>query len=195
MSISTELPLRSHHGQDIPEPGTYDLDQSHTTVEFVARHMMITKIRGRFTDVRGVVEIAEVPEESRAEVVLGAHSVTTFDANRDAHLRAADFFDAENHPEITFHSTAIEPGGSGTWKLHGDLTIRGITRPVTLELEFDGATAERVGFSASTEVRREDWGLVWNVALEAGGVMVGSKVRIEIAAQAVRRADSGDLAA
>lgn len=195
MTSAANSPVRSYQGRLIPAPGVYDLDASHTTVEFVARHMMITKVRGRFAGVRGTIEVAEQPEHSRAEVVIDAGSLTTFDANRDAHLRNPDFFDVDNHPEITFRSTSVEPGGGDAWKLNGALTIRGITRPVTLDVEFEGASANRIGFSAAAEVNREDWGLVWNVALETGGVMVGPKVRIEIAAQAVRRAETAGIAA
>ena len=188
--------VRIHEGREVPHPGTYELDRSHSAVEFVARHLMISKVRGRFADFDGRIEIAQVPEDSSVEVTARAASVDTGDSARDDHLRSPDFFDAESYPTITFRSTRVEAHKSGRWDVHGDLTVRDVTRPVIVAVDFDGATRtpwgqDRVGFSAATELDREDWGLTWNQALETGGVLVGKKVRIELNVEGVR-SDAGE---
>jgi polyisoprenoid-binding protein YceI len=194
MSTTTTPSLtREHKGTHLPVPGTYDIDPKHTSVEFVARHLMISKVRGRFDDVQGTITVADVPEESSVEVTIGASSVRTGEDQRDAHLRSGDFFDVETHPTWTFKSTAVGQDGD-QWKVTGDLTISGSTHPVVLDVEFDGANATpwgttAVGFSASTEIDREQWGLTYNQVLETGGVMVGKKVRIELQVEAVARAE------
>jgi polyisoprenoid-binding protein YceI len=185
--------LRTHDDREIPVPGDYVVDPAHTSVEFVGRHLMITKVRGRFPEVTGTVTIADDPERSHVEVEIKVATVDTGNNDRDAHLRSADFFDAEQYPTITFRSTKVEAGTSGTWAVTGDLTVRDVTRAITLQVDFDGANAspmgdERIAFSAATEVDREDWGLTWNVALETGGMLVGKKVRIELNVQAVAAA-------
>ena len=182
--------LRTHDDRPVPVAGTYQIDPAHTAVEFVGRHLMITKVRGRFGDVRGQITIAEEPEASHAEVELGVSSLSTGDDDRDAHLRSGDFFDVETYPTITFRSTSVRAAGDSTWELTGDLTVRDQTRPVTLQVDFDGANVsplgdERIGFSAATEVNREDFGLTWNVALETGGLLVGKTARIELSVQAI----------
>jgi polyisoprenoid-binding protein YceI len=182
--------LRAHHDLEIPVAGEYVIDPAHTSVEFIGRHLMITKVRGRFTDVSGTITVDEKPERSRVEVDISVASIATGDHRRDDHLRSPDFFDVEKHPAIAFRSTKVEQMTSDSWTVTGDLTVRDVTRPVTLQVEFDGAGAspfgdERISFSAATEVDREDWGLNWNVALETGGVLVGKRVRIEINVQAV----------
>ena len=138
------------------------------------------------------MHIAEVPEESSVEVTIDAASVETSQAQRDGHLRSGDFFDVEHHPTLTFKSTSVAGGDDGGWKVAGDLTLRGVTRPVVLDVEFDGANttpwgSRAVAFSASTEIDREDWGLTYNQALETGGVVVGKKVRIELNVEATAR--------
>lgn len=183
---------REYKGLQIPEAGTYEFDPSHTTVEFVGRHMMITKVRGRFTDFRGRLVIAESPEDSSVEVTIGAASVDTSDEKRDGHLRSPDFLDVERYPDITFRSSRVDVGSDGTATVTGDLTVKDVTRPVTLDVEFDGAQGDpwggqRLGFSATAEIDREDWGLTWNVALETGGVLVGRKIRLEFNVQAVKQ--------
>jgi len=194
------VPTRDFRGTPVPAAGTYDLDQAHTTVEFVARHLMITKVRGRFSDFSGVVHVADAPEESSVEVTIDAASVHTSQEQRDAHLRSADFLDVEHHPTLSFRSTKVEQGEGGTWKVTGDLTIVGNARPVVLDVEFDGANTtpwgtQAVAFSASTEIDREDWGLTYNQALETGGVVVGKKVRIELNVEAILRpAEVADVA-
>jgi polyisoprenoid-binding protein YceI len=182
--------LRTRDDREIPVAGTYTIDPTHTSVEFIGRHLMITKVRGRLPDVSGTITIDDEPTHSHVDVEIQVANLYTGDDRRDASLRSPDFFDVEHYPTITFRSTKVEPGASGTWMVTGDLTVRGVTRPVTLEVDFDGANAlpggeERIAFSAATDVDREDWGLTSNMALETGGVLVGKKVRIELNVQAV----------
>jgi polyisoprenoid-binding protein YceI len=186
--------LRTYEDREIPVAGEYTIDPTHSSVEFVGRHLMITKVRGRFPEVSGAITIDEVPEQSHVEVEIDVASLDTGNAQRDEHLRSPDFFHAEQHPTISFRTTKIEPGTAGAWAVTGDLTVRDVTRPVTLQVDFEGANAspmgdQRIAFSAVTDVDREDWGLTWNVALETGGVLVGKKVRIELNVQAVLNAD------
>ena len=190
--MSTAEALRQVNGVEVPLAGTYAIDKSHSTVEFVGRHLMITKVRGRFTDFEGLVTIADEPLESSVEATIQAASVDTGDEKRDGHLVGPDFFDVENFPTLQFRSTGVEAAKRGAWKLLGDLTIHGVTRPVTLDLEFDGSSPDpwggtRIAFTAATEVDREDWGLTWNVALETGGVLVGKKATLEIEAELVQQ--------
>jgi len=189
--------LRTHDDRVIPVPGTYDIDAAHTSVEFVGRHLMITKVRGRFSEVQGTITIGDDPEDSSVTVEIGAASVSTGNADRDAHLRSEDFFDTERYPTITFASTRVTALPDATWEVIGDLTVHGTTKPVVLQVDFDGATAspfgdERIGFSAATDVSREDFGLTWNVGLETGGVLVGKTARIELSVQAVAAKDPAD---
>lgn len=182
---------RDHKGSQVPVPGIYDIDSKHTSVEFVARHLMITKVRGRFDDVEGTITVADIPEESSVEVTIGAGSVSTGEDQRDAHLSGGDFFDVDTHPQWTFKSTAVKQAGD-QWKVEGDLTISGVSKSVVLDVDFDGANitpwgTAALGFSASTEIDREQWGLTYNQVLETGGVMVGKKVRIELNVEAVAR--------
>ena len=190
MSNQTVSVLRTRDDRMIPAAGVYEIDGAHTSVEFVGRHLMITKVRGRFSDVQGRITIAEEPENSHVEVEIGVTSVSTGNDDRDAHLKSGDFFDVEHYPAMTFASTAVMPLRNDTWELAGELTVHGTTRPITLQVDFDGGGAspmgdERIGFSAATEVNREDFGLTWNVALETGGLLVGKTARIELAVQAI----------
>ena len=190
MSDRTVSVLRTHDDRRVPVAGVYEMDGAHTSVEFVGRHLMITKVRGRFSDVRGRITIAEEPENSHVDVEIEAASLSTGNDDRDAHLKSADFFDVEHFPAITFTSTAVKARADNTWELDGDLTVRGTTRPVTLQVDFDGAEIspigdERVGFSAATDINREDFGLTWNMALETGGLLVGKNARIEISVEAI----------
>lgn len=173
----------------LPTAGTWTIDPTHTEVAFVARHLMVTKVRGRFTGIEGAITVAETPEDSQVSVTFDAATITTGADDRDAHLRSPDFLDVETFPEVRFVSTGVSRSGSG-WKLTGDLTIKDVTRQVTLDMTFDGEALDpwggtRAAFTASTEILREDWGLTWNVALENGGWLVSKSVRIEIEAQAV----------
>ena len=190
MANQTVSVLRTRDDQVIPVAGIYEIDAPHTSVEFVGRHLMITKVRGRFSDVRGQIRIDEAPEKSHVQVEIGVASLSTGNDDRDAHLKNADFFDVEHHPTITFASTGVKPLRENTWELVGDLTVHGTTKPVTLQVDFEGGGAspmgdERIGFSAATEVNREDFGLTWNVRLETGGLLVGKTARIELAVQAI----------
>lgn len=183
--------VRDLDGREIPAAGTYTLDPAHSTVEFVARHLMVSKVRGRFNDVQAEITIAEAPEQSHVEVTIATASVSTGEPKRDEHLRSADFFEAETYPTMTFRSTKVEPVRHDKWEVTGDLTIHGVTKPVVLEVEFNGAGptpwgTTAVGFSAFTELDREDWGLTWNAALETGGVVVSKRVRIELEVEATR---------
>ena len=194
MTSRTVSVLRTHDDRVIPVPGVYAIDGAHTSVEFVGRHLMITKVRGRFTDVRGQITIGEEPEASHVEVEIGAGSLSSGNADRDAHLKNADFFDVERYPTITFRSTDVRALRDNTWELVGDLTVRDTTRQVTLQVDFDGADVspfgdERIGFSAATDLDREDFGLTWNMALETGGLLVGKTARIELSVQAIAATD------
>lgn len=184
-------PVRTFQDVTVPEAGTYEIDPSHSVVEFVVRHLGLAKVRGRFNEFTGVIEVGEDPTESRVDVTIQAGGIDTRDARRDEHLRTSDFLDVENHPTLEFHSTSVSRQG-GDWRVEGDLTIRGVTRPVTLDLEFEGAMQDpwgltRIGCSATTEVDREDFGLTWNQALESGGFLVGKQVRIELSVEATRK--------
>jgi len=188
----TAVFTREYEGQTVPEAGTYAIDPGHTTIEFIGRHLMITKVRGRFTDFSGEIVIGEIPADSRVDVTIQTGSVSSSDDKRDGHLRGPDFLDVEEYPTIGFRSTKVDLRRDGSANLSGDLTIKGVTRPVVLDVEFDGAQADpwggqRLGFSAHTDIEREDWGLTWNVALEAGGVLVGKKIRLELNVEAVRQ--------
>jgi len=168
--------------------GAYVLDPAHTRVGFLARHLVVTKVRGAFDKVEARIRVGETVQDSSVEVTVDVASLTTRDEKRDAHLRSADFFDTEHHPEMTFRSTRIEPSGEGRYALTGDLTIRGVSRPITLDTEFLGTQATPWGtqaavISATAEIDREDWGLTWNVALESGGVLVSKKIQLEIDAE------------
>jgi polyisoprenoid-binding protein YceI len=171
-------------------PGTWTIDTSHSSVEFAARHVMVSKVKGRFHDFEGAITIAENPLDSKVEATIQLASVDTKDAQRDEHLRSDDFFAVATHPTMTFVSREVRPDGDD-FVVVGDLTIRGVTRPVELDLEFNGVSADpwggtRAGFTAKTEVNRRDFGLEWNVALDTGGVLVGEKVKIELEIEAVR---------
>ena len=164
--------------------GTWTVDTAHSTVGFVARHMMVAKVRGRFKDFGADLVIAENPLESRVDATVQMASVDTGDETRDNHLRTNDFFDIENHPTMTFRTTSLEPDGDD-YKLNGDLTVRGVTKPVTFDLEVGGFGKDpwgntKAGFSATTTISRKDFGVEWNVPLETGGVIVGDKVTIEL---------------
>ncbi|MBU3701919.1 MAG: YceI family protein [Acidimicrobiia bacterium] len=177
-------------GLDDLTPGTWTIDPSHTTLGFTARHLVVAKVRGRFGVVTGAVTIAEDPLSSTVAAEIEMASVDTGDAGRDEHLRSADFFDVEQFPTMTFTSTQVTGSGSD-YVLTGDLTIKGITKPVTLELEFDGVSGDpwggtRAGFTATGEIDRRDWGLEWNVALDTGGVLVGERIKLQLDIEAVK---------
>ena len=165
-------------------PGTWTFDPAHSEVGFVVRHAGISKVRGSFHDVTADFVVAEQVEDSSVDAVIKTASIDTGDESRDAHLRTADFFDVENKPEITFHSTSIQLGG-GEGTITGELTINGVTRTVELDTEFNGVVVDafettRAGFEATTTISRKDFGLTWNAVIEAGGVLVSDKVVLNL---------------
>jgi polyisoprenoid-binding protein YceI len=186
----TAVQGREHQGVSIPPTGTYELDVVHTVVGFVARHML-SKVRGQFTDFTGTVEVGESPQDSHVEVELKSKSITTHTEKRDQHLMSGDFLEIEKYPVLTFKSTAVRPNGGTSFELDGDLTIKDITRPVTLSGEFLGWGPDMEGkamfaASAKTTIDREDWDMTWNMAVETGGFLVGKKVDLEIEVEAHR---------
>lgn len=192
---SEQVSVREQGGVALPPAGTYVLDQAHTEIGFVARHML-ARVRGRFTSFDGRIEIAERPEDSGAEVEIDAGSIWTNQEMRDNHLRSGDFFDVGRFPRITFRSRGLRPTGPTTFQLVGNLTIKDVTREVLLDVEYlgFGSTLQgdaMVAFSARGEVDREDWGLTWNQVLETGGLLVGKKVQIDIEVEAIRSEDQG----
>ena len=169
--------------------GTWNIDPSHSEVGFSVRHVMISKVRGRFTGFTGTITVGEDPLASSVTVEIDASTITTGDDNRDNHLRSADFFESDKHPTWTFTSTSVTPKGSD-FVVAGDLTIHGVTRPVSLDLEFNGVNPDpwggtRSGFSATTELSRKDFGLEFNIPVDGGGVVVGDKVKVELEIEAV----------
>lgn len=176
--------------------GDYTIDPTHSRIGFVARHAMVTKVRGSFNEFTGAghLDVAN-PGDSHVELVIQAASIDTRNADRDAHLRSNDFFDMEAHPEIRFVSTAVEAVDAEHYRVTGDLTIKGVTKPVTVDFEFTGSATDpfgnhRVGFEGTTEVNRKDWGVNWNAALDAGGVLVSEKVTLEFEVSAIRAAEA-----
>jgi polyisoprenoid-binding protein YceI len=189
----TPAATRDVNGITLPTTGTFALDRSHTQVGFVARHLMVSKVRGRFTDFEGTIIVADDPSASSVEVTIQAASINTNDENRDNHVRNNDFLSVEEFPTLSFRSTKVELKPRGDWKVYGDLTVRGVTRPVVLDVEFEGVIQDpwgnqRLGFTASGEIDRNDFGVSFNAALETGGFVVSPKVKLEIEAEAVRQA-------
>jgi polyisoprenoid-binding protein YceI len=180
---------------------TYTIDAAHSGAHFTVRHMMITNVRGGFRTVKGTVTFdPENPAATSVEAEIDAASIDTREPQRDAHLRSADFFDVEQYPAITFRSTGIEAAGDDEWKLTGELTIHGVTRPVALKVEGPAPEAKdpwgnvRTGATATTKIKRSDFGLTWNAALEAGGVLVGDDVKIELELALVKSAETSKAA-
>ena len=173
--------------------GDYELDPAHTRIGFVARHAMVTKVRGSFHEFQGHLHIdGGNPAKSRGEINIVANSIDTGVADRDAHLRSNDFFDMPKFPEIKFVCTDVRPIDATTYEVTGDLSIKGTTRPVTLKMEYTGSATDpfgnlRLGLEGSVVVNRKDWGVNWNATLEAGGVLVSDKVTIEVDVSAIRR--------
>jgi polyisoprenoid-binding protein YceI len=184
------VPTRMVDGIVVPAVGTWVIDPGASRVDFWVRHLGLAKVRGRFTDVAGALAVAEDPEASSVAVDIGTASVDTHLAARDEHLRSADFLDVRRHPRLAFRSRSVARDG-GRWTVTGDLDLHGVVRPVTLGVEFLGAHTDaddrdRAMFTAATTIERDDFGLTWNQALEAGGVVVGRTVTIEIELEAVR---------
>lgn len=173
---------------------TWQIDATHASVEFAVKHLMLVTTKGRFTGVNGTIVADEAdPTRSTVEVTIDAASIDTRNEQRDTHLRSPDFLDVEHYPTITFRSRRVEPLGGDRYRVVGDLTIRGVTREVVLDATFHGRTKdpwgnERAGFSAQATIDRRDFGITWNLPLEAGGVVVGNEVKIAIEIEAVRQA-------
>ena len=172
-------------------PSVWELEASHTQVGFAVKHLMISNVKGRFAEVSGKVEL-DPSTEPRVEVTIAANSIITGDQRRDAHLKSADFLSADEFPELTFRGGRAEGDIGSRFALHGDLKIRGVTRPATLQVVNEGRVIDpwgndRIGYSATTTINRKDFGLEWNMALEAGGVLVGDEVRITIETELVRQ--------
>jgi polyisoprenoid-binding protein YceI len=179
----------------------FQLDKSHSAVEFSARHMMISKVRGRFESFDVTVTLDEAnPANTTVVATLDAASINTREAQRDAHLRSPDFLNADAHPQLVFKSSRVEQTGASTAKLHGDLTIRDMTRPVVVDVEFVGKSQSpwgqtAYGFEGNAKLNRKDWGLVWNVALETGGVLVSEEVQVHIELELIKVAEAEAVAA
>jgi polyisoprenoid-binding protein YceI len=171
--------------------GTYAIDPTHSRIGFVARHAMVTKVRGSFNDFDGSGYFdTENPTNSHLSLTIKAASIDTRNADRDAHLRSNDFFDMETYPEISFASTAVELVDDENYRVTGNLTIKGITKPVTIDFEYTGTAIDpygnqRIGLDGTTTINRKDWGVNWNAALETGGVLVGEKVTLEFEVSAI----------
>lgn len=174
-----------------PAIGVWDLDTAHSDLRIIAKHLMVTKVRGTFEELTGTIEVAEDPTESKARIEAKAASVTTGVADRDEHLRSPDFLDAATYPLVTFEASEVAPAGEA-WKLNGDLTIRGVTKPVTFDLSYEGSVQDPYGntkaaFFATGEINREEFGLTWNASLEGGGVLVSKNLKVEFEVQATLR--------
>ncbi len=172
----------------------WNIDPAHSEVGFAAKHMMISTVRGRFSEISGYIEFDEnAPKDSKIDVEVGVASVDTRQEPRDNHLRSADFFDAENHPVMKFVSTKVDHVKGNEYKITGDLTIRDTTKPVTLDATFEGVHPDpwggtRAGFTGTTKINRHDFGLNWNATIEAGGVVVGPEIKIQLEVEAVKQA-------
>ncbi len=178
------------------QPGTtfYKVDTSHSLVEFAVRHMMVATVKGRFSSFDGTLAVDwQEPSRSSVEVTIDAASIDTREPQRDNHLRSADFLDVEKYPHIVFKSTRVEVLDDSHLRVHGDLTIKDVTRPVVLEATFEGKATdpwgnERIGLTATTKLDRREFGLHWNVPLESGGILVGHEVRVNIELEAIKQA-------
>jgi polyisoprenoid-binding protein YceI len=172
--------------------GDYTLDAAHSRLGFSARHAMVTTVRGAFKDFEGTAHVdTATPGNSKVELTIKADSIDTGVADRDAHLRSADFFETEAHPEITFTSTEVERDGDD-WTITGDLTINGTTKPITIDFESTGSARDpfgnvRIGFEGHATLSRKDWGLTWNAALETGGFLVSDKIKLDFDISAIQK--------
>jgi len=180
-------------GTNLPTPGVYTVDSVHSTVGFIARHLVASKVRGNFTEFAGVITIGETPEASSLEATVQASSITTNNEMRDGHLKSADFLDLENHPTLTLKSTKITAKGGDKFELVGDLTLRGVTKSVTFDLEYLGAGPGMApgvtvaGFEARAEIDRRDFNVSFQGALENGSLVVGNKVVLELTIEAAKQ--------
>ncbi|MEU2288694.1 YceI family protein [Streptomyces sp. NPDC013178] len=174
--------------------GDYTIDAAHSTIGFVARHAMVTNVKGKFNDFTGSLHLDGTdPSKSTATIDVTMDSIDTGSADRDGHLKSSDFFKIEEFPEMTFRSTSAEALGGDDYRITGDLTILGVTKPLTIDLEFNGSAKdpfgnERVGFEGKAEILRSEWGLTWNAALETGGVLVSDKIKLNFDISAIKNA-------
>jgi polyisoprenoid-binding protein YceI len=187
IAIVVALPILAH-------ADTWQIDPAHTNVEFTVRHMMISNVKGQFQKTSGTVTAnGSDPNSAKIDATIDASSIDTRVEKRDGHLKSPDFLDVAKYPTITFNSTKVEADGPGKWKVTGDLTLHGVTKPVVLEVEANGAPIHdpmgntRAGASATTKIKRSDFGLTWNKVLESGGVMVGDEVAISIDVEAIKK--------
>jgi polyisoprenoid-binding protein YceI len=176
---------------DLPTAGIWEIDPGHAEIAFIGRHLMLTKVRGRFTGVSGYIVVADDPAESTVDVTIDTASVNSGDRTRDDHLRSGDFLDVEKYDTATFHSTRVTWNGT-TGTVAGDLTIKDVSKPVTLTVDYLGHVrdpwgGDRAVFSAHGNLNREDWGLTWNMVLDSGGLLVSKEIRLEIEVEALRR--------
>ncbi|MEH0575422.1 MULTISPECIES: YceI family protein [Streptomyces] len=174
--------------------GDYTIDPAHSTLGFVARHAMVTNVKGKFIDFTGSLHLdGSDPSKSTATIDVKMDSIDTGSADRDGHLKSADFFKTDEFPTMTFRSTSAEAVGGDDYRITGDLSILGVTKPLTIDLEFNGAAKdpfgnERVGFEGKAEILRSEWGLTWNAALETGGVLVSDKIKLNFDISAIKNA-------
>ena len=187
---ATTTLTRTVEGREVPNTGTYDFDLAHSSIELVVRHLVVSKVRARFSDWSGSLTIADNPEDSKVEVTIQTGSFSSGDETRDGHVKSADFFDVEQFPTATYRSTKVTPATNGDWAVDGELTIRGITKPVALAVTFAGAATDPFGnakvfFEASTDIDRDQFGVSFNAPLEAGGVLLSKNIKIELEVQAV----------
>ncbi|MDO0936858.1 YceI family protein [Streptomyces sp. DG2A-72] len=174
--------------------GDYTIDPAHSSIGFVARHAMVTNVKGKFLDFTGSLHLDGTdPAQSTASIDVKMDSVDTGSADRDGHLKGSDFFKIEEFPTMTFRSTKAEALGDDDYRITGDLSILGVTKPLTIDLEFNGAAKdpfgnERVGFEGKAEIKRSEWGLTWNAALETGGVLVSDKIKLNFDISAIKNA-------
>jgi polyisoprenoid-binding protein YceI len=176
---------------------TYKIDPAHSSAQFVVRHMMISNVRGAFSGVNGVIEYdPDRPQETEIDVTIDASSISTLDDQRDGHLKSSDFLHVEQHPTITFKSKKITPKSEDEWQINGDLTLHGVTREVALKVEGPAPEGKdpfgnvRIGASATAKIKRSDFGLTWNAALETGGVLLSDDVKIELEISAIKAASA-----
>jgi len=196
--MADDLAVREWNGVQAPAAGDWVIDSNHTQLQFVARHMMVTKVRGRFNRFSGTIHVGQGLDDSWAELDIEVGSLDTGVEDRDNHLRSGDFFDVEKYPLMLFRTAKVEHAGGNMLRLTGDLTIKDVTRPVTLDMEYEGATPNQLGggtrifFTGGTEIDREDWGITWNLALEAGGWLVSKRVQLEIEVAALLKPEEAE---
>lgn len=190
--MSDTSPTRIVSGKLVPAVGTWEFDPGHTIVGFEGKHLMVSRIRGTFKGFSGRLVVGEVPEQSRSELVIETASVESGFKDRDEHLRSADWFNAVRYPTIRFESGAIEHVSGGHWNATGTLTIREVSRPIAVDIEFDGGTTDpwgnqKIGAVITSTVDRHDFGLTWNMPLKTGGLLVGKEVTLTVHVEAIRQ--------